>query len=79
VAAKNSLRLNIFSGKEKTYQAWNGIDENTLKTNRTYNSAGAETSGNLTPMKQIIIPRLITSFFTIINLIQIGKPMLLCF
>ena len=30
VSAKNSLRLNIFSGKEKTYQAWNGIDENTL-------------------------------------------------
>ncbi|MEP7141986.1 MAG: TonB-dependent receptor plug domain-containing protein [Ferruginibacter sp.] len=23
----NSLRLNIFSGKEKTYQAWNGIPE----------------------------------------------------
>jgi iron complex outermembrane receptor protein len=46
VAAKNSLRLNIFSGKEKTYQAWNGIDENTLKTNRTFNSAGTEKSGD---------------------------------
>ncbi len=40
--AKNSLRLNIFSGKEKTYQAWNGIDENTLAINRRYNSAGTE-------------------------------------
>ncbi|PWT97094.1 MAG: TonB-dependent receptor [Bacteroidetes bacterium] len=27
----NSLRLNIFSGKEKTYQAWNGIPEAKLK------------------------------------------------
>ena len=45
VTAKNSLRLNIFSGKEKTYQAWNGIDENTLKNNRTYNSAGTEKPG----------------------------------
>jgi iron complex outermembrane recepter protein len=42
VNANNSLRLNIFSGKEKTYQAWNGVDENTLKTNRRYNSAGTE-------------------------------------
>ncbi|MBX9785693.1 MAG: TonB-dependent receptor [Chitinophagaceae bacterium] len=28
---KSSLRLNIFSGKEKTYQAWNGIPEAKLK------------------------------------------------
>lgn len=28
---KSSLRLNIFSGKEKTYQAWNGIPEARLK------------------------------------------------
>lgn len=39
---KNSLRLNIFSGKEKTYQAWNGIPESMLNSNRTYNSAGTE-------------------------------------
>ena len=31
------LRTNVFSGSEKTYQAWNGIDEETLKTNRTHN------------------------------------------
>ncbi len=31
------LRLNVFSGKEKTYQAWNGIDRATLKTNRKHN------------------------------------------
>lgn len=45
VTENNSLRLNVFSGKEKTYQAWNGIDENTLRTNRTFNSAGTEKPG----------------------------------
>ena len=36
---KNSiLRLNIFSGKEKTYQAWNGVPKDSLLTNRTMNS-----------------------------------------
>lgn len=32
------LRFNVFSGSEKTYQAWNGVPENLLKSNRTYNS-----------------------------------------
>lgn len=41
----NSLRLNIINGKERTYQAWNGVDEATLKTNRRYNSAGTEAPG----------------------------------
>ncbi len=31
----------IFGGKEKTYQAWYGIDEYTMKENRTFNWAGA--------------------------------------
>jgi len=39
---KTSLRLNIFSGNEKTYQSWYGIDAATLATNRTYNPAGTE-------------------------------------
>ncbi|MEO5968201.1 MAG: TonB-dependent receptor, partial [Ferruginibacter sp.] len=43
---KNSLRFNIISGKEKTYQAWNGVDEETLKTNRTFNSSGTEKPGD---------------------------------
>ncbi len=30
-----------FGGHEITYQAWNGIDAETMKTNRTFNSAGA--------------------------------------
>ena len=42
---KSSLRLNIFSGKEKTYQAWYGVPESLLATNRTYNPAGTEKPG----------------------------------
>lgn len=42
---KSSLRLNIFSGKEKTYQAWNGVPEAYIDTLRTYNSAGTDKPG----------------------------------
>lgn len=45
VNEKNSLRLNIFSGKEKTYQAWNGVAQNLLKTDRTNNPSGNEKPG----------------------------------
>lgn len=41
----NSFRINIFSGKEKTYQSWYGINENMLSTNRRYNPAGTEKPG----------------------------------
>lgn len=35
---KNSLlRANVFSGKERTYQAWNGVPEEMLAINRRYN------------------------------------------
>ena len=39
---QSSLRLNIFSGWEKTYQAWYGVPEELLATQRTYNPAGME-------------------------------------
>lgn len=42
---KSSLRFNIFSGKEKTYQAWYGVPEALLETDRTYNPAGTEKPG----------------------------------
>ncbi len=42
---KSSLRFNILSGKEKTYQAWNGIPESYLDNDRTYNSSGTEKPG----------------------------------
>lgn len=46
LANKTSIRLNIFSGKEKTYQAWYGISETDLKNgNRTINYAGMEKPG----------------------------------
>ena len=42
---KNSLRFNMFSGKEKTYQAWYGVTASDLTTNRTINYAGMEKPG----------------------------------
>ena len=43
---QSSIRLNIFSGKEKTYQAWYGVPEDSLTKNRTYNPAGTEKMGS---------------------------------
>lgn len=40
------LKFLAFGGKEKTYQAWNGIDEDTYKTNRKYNFSGIIYSNN---------------------------------
>jgi len=34
---KSFIRLNVFSGKEKTYQSWYGLSEDQLLTNRTAN------------------------------------------
>lgn len=35
-----------FGGKERTYQAWYGIDQETLETDRTFNPAGIYTDEN---------------------------------
>lgn len=40
IKEKSSLRFNIISGKEKTYQAWYGVSEDQLKINRRFNEAG---------------------------------------
>lgn len=45
ITKQTSLRLNIFAGKEKTYQAWYGVPKDSLSTNRTYNAAGTEKTG----------------------------------
>ncbi|HEX6915804.1 MAG TPA: TonB-dependent receptor plug domain-containing protein, partial [Chitinophagaceae bacterium] len=45
IGDKSTLRLNIFGGTEKTYQAWYGIDSATLRNNRTFNPAGMEKPG----------------------------------
>ncbi len=34
------IKALVFGGTEKTYQSWNGIDGETLATDRTFNSAG---------------------------------------
>jgi iron complex outermembrane receptor protein len=34
---KDIIRLNIFSGHERTYQSWGGVPASILETNRTYN------------------------------------------
>ena len=43
------IRLMAFGGKEKTYQAWNGIDRNTWETDPTFNYSGAiyDEEGNI--------------------------------
>lgn len=35
------IKFLVFGGNEKTYQAWNGIDEKQLNSNRRYNPSGA--------------------------------------
>ncbi|WP_300672410.1 TonB-dependent receptor plug domain-containing protein [Soonwooa sp.] len=38
---KTKLRFMAFGGKEKTYQAWNGVDKDTYDKDRRFNSSGA--------------------------------------
>ncbi|NCT95341.1 MAG: TonB-dependent receptor [Chitinophagaceae bacterium] len=45
ISKKSALRLNIFSGKERTYQAWYGVAESLLNSKRTDNPAGTEKPG----------------------------------
>lgn len=46
LSEKSDLRFNVFSGKEKTYQAWYGVLEADLKQNRRINYAGTEKPGS---------------------------------
>lgn len=46
IGKKDVVRVNVFKGHEKTYQAWNGVSETDLKLGfRTKNSAGTERAG----------------------------------
>lgn len=36
------IKLVYFAGQEKTYQAWNGVPQDSLKTNRTFNDLGTD-------------------------------------
>ncbi len=46
VTEKSSLNINLFTGSELTYQAWNGLPFQFLETDRTYNSSGTEKQGD---------------------------------
>lgn len=46
IKENSSLRFNIISGKEKTYQAWYGVSEEQLKINRRFNEAGLRPVGD---------------------------------
>ncbi len=46
LSTNSNLRLTMFTGKQKTYQAWNGVSEADLATNRTINYAGMEKPGD---------------------------------
>lgn len=43
---KTNLKFNLITGKQKTYQAWNGISEEQLQENRRYNSVGIMEDGS---------------------------------
>ncbi|QZT36495.1 TonB-dependent receptor [Halosquirtibacter xylanolyticus] len=43
----NIVKMNVFTGKEKTYQAWSGVPNDSLKAgNRTYNPEGVYTDAD---------------------------------
>jgi iron complex outermembrane recepter protein len=41
---KSLLRINVFSGNEVTYQAWDGVPSDMLEVNRRYNGIGSYTN-----------------------------------
>lgn len=45
VSDKTQLRFMLMTGKEMTKQAWNGVVQDSLATNRTFNELGAMTGG----------------------------------
>lgn len=46
VSNKTLIKALAFGGKEKTYQAWNGIDAATMSSNRRFNYSGMYTDEN---------------------------------
>lgn len=42
---KSSIKFNVFTGLQKTGQAWNGISQDSLATNRRYNELGIMEDG----------------------------------
>lgn len=49
-ASENTwLHFMVMTGSEKTGQAWDGVPQDSLKTNRTYNELGLEANGTFYP------------------------------
>jgi iron complex outermembrane recepter protein len=46
---KTIVKAIVFGGGERTYQAWYGVDAETMETNRTFNFAGALLDENWVP------------------------------
>ena len=46
LSGKTEIRFNVLAGKEKTYQAWYGVEDTDLKFHRTINYAGMEKPGS---------------------------------
>jgi len=46
VTESSSLNVNLFTGSEVTYQAWNGLPVQFLDKNRTFNISGTEKPGD---------------------------------
>lgn len=49
ITDKTLIKAIMFGGDQQTYQAWNGVDAETMKTDRTFNSAGMyfDADGNM--------------------------------
>lgn len=43
---RTSLRFNVFTGTERTGQAWNGVSGDSLESNRRYNELGVKADGS---------------------------------
>jgi len=43
---RSNIRFNLFTGKERTGQAWNGVPQDSLGTNRRFNGLGLMADGN---------------------------------
>ncbi|MES2619326.1 MAG: TonB-dependent receptor [Bacteroidota bacterium] len=48
---KTLIKLVYFAGQEKTYQAWNGVPQDSLKTNRTFNGLGTDWGQKFPPYR----------------------------
>ena len=69
---RSSLRLNVFSGLEETYQAWDGVPKDSLKTNRTFNGTGTD-GGQRTPPYDNEIDHYLQTHYQLLGTTQIGQ------